>query len=169
MRGAGDTRVVRPYEHLKSELEPLLAEIFEEGHELLHIMLDVGMILVGGNDAVCRPANAAVIVAILMEQDAARRLNGADATAFPETDRRIFSRKARIDEPSGEVGAHFEGVRALDDLRQGIEIWVIMRRTETELFGHRPRGRRQRLMIIVESRERSHHIGIAVEFRPFCR
>ena len=83
MHRAGDTRVVGPDEHLCKELDvPVLGALgCLPGSKGVQVMLDVGVVLAGGDDAVAMGDPAVFVKIIGMIQNASRNFHCANAEA----------------------------------------------------------------------------------------
>ena len=94
------------------------------GHQLVEVVLDVGVILVGGDDAVAAQAHAVLVVAVLVEEDAARHLRGAGSGGVTRRLHQRLELEPGIDELVHQVQRVVEALHDLDDLRHRVHVGV---------------------------------------------
>ena len=81
MGGTGNAGVIRSHEHFHSMPQAVFSKVHKLGDELLKILLDIGVVLVGRYADIRRDTLPVLVEFIGVKQDASRGFHAAVASA----------------------------------------------------------------------------------------
>jgi len=166
--GAGYAGIIPPYQHAQPEFYALRIHSGQLGLHGVHVLLDIAVVLVGGNDTVRRYYPAILAVLIAVKENAAGHFYSAHTPgrSHPDPDR-PFLMQFFPEQPGNDLQGVLCGMNTFHQLSQCIQVWVVHRRSEAQLPGRLFCSLGEQLVIDVESGQGPNQVGFPEVSGPF--